>query len=137
MDGYLRGMLHWQELDALWLRVRAEPQGWYLSQLGEAPPTSPLEAQALLRAVDEVDALLRREHRQTFCGVVFADAPEQPTFVKIFDPQHMGSMCSCSSEPVLPRWVLSRCPPDPLQVDAPAEGARRHWWSRLTGTAKP
>lgn len=137
MDGYLRGMLHWEQLDALWLRIRAEPQGWYVSQLGEAAPAVPLDAQALLRFVDEIDVLLRREHQQTFCGIVYADLPEEPTFVKIFDPHEMGSMCSCSREPVLPRWVLSRCRPDALGGDAPAAGAHRPWWSRLWGAAGP
>ena len=137
MDGYLRGMLHWEQLDALWLRIRAEPQGWYVSQLGEAAPAVPLDAQALLRFVDEIDVLLRREHQQTFCGIVYADLPEEPTFVKIFDPHEMGSMCSCSREPVLPRWVLSRCRPDALGGDVPAAGAHRPWWSRLWGAAGP
>jgi len=136
MDGYLRGMLYWEQLDALWLRVRAEPQGWYVSQLGEAVPSAPLEAQALSRFVDEIDALLRSEHRQNFCGVVYADVPELPTFIKIFDPRHMGSFCSCSSTPIPPRWVLSRSHPEPIQDDAPADGARRRWWSRLFGAGE-
>lgn len=37
LDGDFLGMLQWQQPD-LWLRVRAEPQGWYASLIGEAVP---------------------------------------------------------------------------------------------------
>jgi hypothetical protein len=131
MDGYLHGMLRWPQLDALWGRVRADAQGWYASQVGEPPPSAPLAAEALRRFVDEVDALLRREHQADYCGIVYADDPAQPTFIKIFDPQHMGSFCGCGSTPIPPRWVLSRCRPEPIVDDAPAPAARRSSWRRL------
>jgi hypothetical protein len=133
MNGTLSGMLRWEQLDALWQRVRAEPQGWYVSQVGEPVPAAPLEAAALERFVGELDTLLRREHPESYCGVVYADQPEQPTFIKVYDPHHMGSFCSCSSTPVPPRWVLSRCRPERIADTAPAPAARRHWWQRLLG----
>lgn len=133
MDGYLRGMLNWDQLDALWRSVRADPQGWYVSQAGEAIAAQPLEAQALLRFVDEIDALLRREHEHEFCGIVFADDSERPAFIKIFDPGNVGSFCSSGSAPIPPRWVLSRSKPERIDDDAQVPSARRHWWSRLFG----
>ena len=133
MDGYLRGMLNWEQLDALWRSVRSEPRGWYVSQAGEAVAASPLEAQALLTFVDEVDALLRREHEHDFCGIVFADDSERPAFIKIFDPGNVGSFCHSGGAQIPPRWVLSRSKPERIEDDAPAPGARKRWWSRLFG----
>lgn len=134
MRGTFKGMLHWEQLDALWQRVRAEPQGWYLSQPGEAASAAPaaaLDADALLRFVSELDGRLRREHAHGFCGIVYADAPQQPAFIKIYDPNGMGSFCSCSSAPVLPRWILSRCPPAVPREAVAGPGPQRPWWRRL------
>lgn len=133
LNGNFVGMLDWPQLDALWLRVRSEPQGWYASQSNEAVPTTPLSVDALNHFIDEVDALLRREHKQSFCGIVYADNREQPAFIKIYDPHNMGSFCSCSSAPVQPLWVLSRIKPEPLEEDTPRPGARSSWWRRLFG----
>ena len=134
MDSYLSGMLRWEQLDALWLRVRAAPQGWYVSQPGEAPPATPLEPAALHHFVTELDLLLRREHAYDYCGIVYADDAERPTLVKIYDPQNLGSACSSSSTPVPPRWVLSRMRPERFGDEAPAPTSRRPGWRRLLGT---
>ena len=136
LNGNFLGMLQWQQLDDLWRRVRAEPQGWYASQVGEAVPEAPMDAEALNRFVDEADALLRREHQQDFCGIVFADRREQPAFIKIYDPHNLGSFCSCSSAPVPPRWVLSRIQPERIEDDAPLPVSRRSWWQRLLGAVE-
>ena len=131
LNGNFKGMLRWPQLDALWLQVRAQPQGWYASQLNQPVPEHPMDAAALNRFVDEVDALLRREHQQDYCGIVFADQAERPAFIKIYDPHHLGSACSASRTPIAPLWLLSRIKPERQQDSAPQPGARRNWWARL------
>ena len=133
LNGHLYGVLHWAQLDDLWIRVKASPEGWYASLAGEAVPTSVLSADALRNFVDEVDALLRREHQQDFCGIVYVDQREQPSFIKIFDPHNLGSSCSRNATPIPPRWVLSRCQPERIEDDAPLPSSRRHWWQRVLG----
>jgi len=126
LNGKFIGMLHWPQLDELWLKVKAEPQGWYASQPGQVEPAAPLDAEALRHFIDEIDALLRREHKQDFCGIVYADNREQPGFIKIYDPHNMGSFCSCSSTPVEPLWVLSRIKPV-----SSSNGKPTPWWRSL------
>lgn len=133
MQGQFHGMLHWHQLDDLWARVRAEPEGWYASLVGQPPPEAPLEAEALGNFVAEVDALLRREHEYDYCGIVYADDPARPGLIKIYDPHNLGSSCGCSGVKIPPRWVLSRILPDPIADDAPLPGARRRWWQALFG----
>lgn len=135
LNGHLYGVLRWPQLDDLWARVRAAPEGWYASLVGEAAPTSPLDTDALSRFVDEVDALLRREHKHDFCGIVYVDNREQPGFIKIFDPHNLGSSCSCSPTPIPPRWVLSRCKPERIEDHAPLPSSRKRWWQRVLGTS--
>ena len=131
MNGYLHGMLRWPQLDALWVRVRADPHGWYAVQVGETLPSAPLAVDALRRFVDEVDALLRREHQADYCGIVYADDPERPTLIKIYDPHHMGSFCGSGAEPIPPRWLLTRHRPEPIDDRVTVPESRRSWWRRL------
>ena len=129
--GSFTSALRWPQLDALWERLRAEPEGWYVYAVGETPPDSPSDREQFLRFLEEVDALLRREHDEDYCGIVYADDPAAPTMVKIYDPNNLGVSCGYSDNPPLPGWVLSRLPP----VDRPAARAqpagRRRWWHRL------
>lgn len=54
LSGRLFGVIHCQELDALWLKVEAEPEGWYASLTGDALPDAPLTTDALKRFITEV-----------------------------------------------------------------------------------
>jgi hypothetical protein len=78
-----------------------------------------------------VDQLLRSEHDEDYCGIVYVDAPEDPRLVKIFDPNHLGASCGSSGLRVLPGWVLSRDPPLDLQAAVPPTRSRRRWWQAL------
>jgi hypothetical protein len=133
MDGSFRGMLQWSDLDALWARVRSDPQGWYVSLVGTEPSQQTLSPDALNIFIAEVDELLRREHDYHYCGIVYADEPEQPAFIKIFDPHNLGHSCGSSGMRIPPRWVLSRMPPALIVDEAPLPNSRRRWWQKLFG----
>lgn len=132
--GSFTAALRWPQLDALWARLaeRADA-GWYLYAVGETPPVQPAEALRVRAFIGELDALLRAEHREDYCGIVYADDLACPAFVKVYDPHHLGVSCGSSTNPPLPGWVLSLLPP----VDLPAARApannRRRWWRRLFG----
>ncbi len=133
MNGRFRGMLYWPELDALWAAVRANPEGWYVSLAGVEPEQRTMTATALHTFVQEVDALLRHEHDYDYCGIVFADDPEQPTMVKIHDPNRLGSSCGSSKSRTPPRWVLSRIQPALIVDEMPLPESRRRWWQKIFG----
>ncbi len=130
--GGFTGILRWPQLDALWARLRDRADaGWYVYSVGDPPPTEPASAEALERFLTEVDALLRREHEEDYCGIVYVDDPREPTFVKIFDPHNLGVSCGYSDSPPLPGWILSRIPPVDLPEALPKPAGRRRWWRRL------
>ncbi len=132
--GSFINMLRWPQLDALWETIRQqEGEAWYLYAVGETPPASPATREELLRFLEEIDALLHREHDEDYCGIVYADDRENPSFVKIYDPNNLGSVCGSSgAPPPLPGWILSKIPPDDLDA-MPQPGNRRRWWQRLFG----
>ena len=89
--GSFTSALRWHHLDALWERLRqAADAGWYIYAVGHAPPDSPSDRQQVLTFIDEIDRLLRKEHQEDYCGIVYADDLQQPRFVKIYDPHNLG-----------------------------------------------
>lgn len=133
MNGRFYGVLQWVDLDTLWLKVRAEPEGWYAALTGEVPPANPLSVGELDKFISGIDALLHKEHHYNYCGVVYVDEPAKPAILKIFDPYNMGSGCRVGGEPIPPLWVLSRIQPTLMQSNIPLSNSRRRWWQDLFG----
>ncbi len=133
-NGSFSGVLRWPQLDAFWdvLRAAAD-RGWYIYAVGEAVPQVASEADEVLRFIDEIDALLRREHDEDYCGIVYADDLQAPTLIKIFDPNNLGSSCGSSAHPPKPGWILSLEQPVDLADAMPLPNNRRRWWRRLFG----
>ncbi len=130
--GSFTSALRWHQLDELWARVREHAaDGWYLYAVGEPPPTAPAHAQQVRQFVAELDQLLRKEHQEDYCGIVYADDPRAPTFIKIYDPNNLGVVCGFSDNPPLPGWIMSQLPPIDLPAARPPPRGRRHWWQRL------
>ncbi len=133
--GRFDSILRWEQLDRLWDVLGQDAEGgWYIYAVGETPPSRPVSGELLRTFLSEIDQLLRREHDEDFCGIVYADSTETPQFVKIFDPDNLGVSCGFSDNPPLPGWILSKLPPVDLNRAAPLPGNRRRWWQRLLGS---
>jgi len=115
--GAFSGILRWPQLDELWetLRQQTDKQ-WYIYAVGETDP------------------LLRSEHKEDYCGIVYVDNRQSPSFIKIYDPHNLGVVCGFSDNPPLPGWILSLQEPIDLQTALPPAGNRRSWWQKLFGT---
>ena len=125
-------MLRWPQLDTLWNTLRQkDAAGWYVYAVGEAPPnrlTNPAEFNTFLT---EIDILLRKEHNEDYCGIVYADSPDSPRMVKIYDPGNLGATCGFSESPPLPGWVISLDPPCDLPALVTPPANRRRWWEKI------
>ncbi len=132
LNGTLYGLMRWQDWNALKQRLQAESgKRWYAYAVGAEVPDDTLNADALHLLLDEIDALLRRDHTEDYLGIVYLDRLEDPSLVKIYDPNNLGSSCGSIGYKVLPGWVLSRDRPVSLQSDTPLPGNRRRWWDGL------
>ena len=132
--GSFTSALRWHHLDALWERLRADAGGhWYIYAVGEAPPSRAAPADEFERFLVEIDQLLRAEHAEKFCGIVYADDLDKPAFVKIYDPNNLGVSCGYSDNPPLPGWVLSKIPPVDLASELILPKNRKRWWRHLFG----
>jgi len=130
--GNFTSLLSWQQLDEFWNVVRQKADaGWYIYAIGTPVPTQPSTPEAVGKFITEVDALLRNDHHEDYCGIVYADSKENPTLVKIFDPNNLGVSCGFSNNPPPPGWVLSLIPPQPLESKRPLPAGRHRWWQAL------
>jgi hypothetical protein len=133
MRGRLWGVMRWADLDALWTAMLAKP-GWFAYMPSAPVPADPIAHDALAAMLADLSALLRREHDEDYCGIVYADDLADPTFVKIYDPNHLGSSCSHGAPgQYVPRWVFSLDRPEPLDAGETVPQGRRRWWQRFFG----
>jgi hypothetical protein len=131
--GSFTSALRWHQLDDLWARLRERADaGWYLYAVGEPPPVATADAARVQTFIAEIDALLRAEHREDYCGIVYADDLKAPALVKIYDPHHLGVSCGFSTNPPLPGWVMSLLPPCDLPASRVPPRNRQRWWQRLS-----
>ena len=134
--GRLWSVLAWDQLTAFWQRIDPAA-GWYLVAVGVSPaPTfgmSPADTAGVSAFIERIDALLRAEHHESYCGIVYADDLENPSLIKIYDPNNLGSSCGSSKNPPLPGWIMSRLPPDEIIAARVAPENRKRWWQGLLG----
>ena len=132
--GSFSGIIRWHQLDKLWAQVtKNKTNDWFVYAVGEQPPAQVMVAEEVKYFIREVDQLLRREHDEDYCGIVYADNCEEPAFIKIFDPNNLGTSCGSSGIPPLPGWILSKIKPVDLPSAFPQPGNRKRWWKSLFG----
>lgn len=130
MTGLLYSLLKWSQLAEFWTKVDKDA-GWYLYAVGEAVPSTPATPAQVEKFIVEVDALLRRDHNESYCGIVYADSLDQPSFIKIYDPNHLGASCGSSKNVTLPGWIMSQAPPVELHLKYALPANRQRWWQGL------
>jgi hypothetical protein len=130
--GHFWGVRHWHQLDELWEQLIKTPQdAWYVYAVGDTPPITPIQSIQLAKVLNELNALLKRDHDEDYCGIVYVDSLKEPSFIKVFDPNNLGSVCGSSRNPPLPSWIISKIPPINLPEAMPQPTNRRHWWQKL------
>jgi hypothetical protein len=135
-NGLLYSVMRWDQLTAFWQKVDAGA-GWYLYAVGHDLPQKSSPADKVQQFMRELDELLRREHHEDYCAIVYADDLEAPNFIKIYDPNHLGSSCGSSSmkSSVLPGWLMSKVPPRELEMRGIVSGQRKRWWQTFLNSS--
>jgi hypothetical protein len=130
--GKFLGIRKWEDLDTFWETLKGKAdQTWYVYAIGEAAPSNPVSKEHFYLFIDEIDALVHKEHQEEYCGIVYVDDKSNPTFVKIYDPNNLGVVCGYSGKPPLPGWTISHLQPVELNKDTFLPKSRKRWWKRL------
>lgn len=115
--GSLTGILSWNELDHMWQRVCQDANsGWYLYKSGEQPPDTVITEDELKVCIASLNEYLRESHTKEYCGIVYVDSVDEPTLIKIFDPESLASICNIYGKTPLHGWVISKLKPVNLKV---------------------
>jgi hypothetical protein len=130
--GRVWSVMGWDQLAEFWKRIDPAA-GWYLLAAGAAPVSRPADAAAVAGFIEQIDKLLREDHRESYCGIVYADNLENPRLIKIYDPNNLGSSCGSSKNPPGPGWIMSRELPDETLSRVSVPESRKRWWQRLRG----
>jgi hypothetical protein len=130
--GRVWSVMGWDQLTAFWKRINPAA-GWYLLAAGTMPTSAPADAAAVASFIEQIDALLRNDHRESYCGIVYADDLDNPRLIKIYDPNNLGSSCGSSKNPPGPGWIMSREMPDESLSRVSIPESRKRWWQRLRG----
>ncbi len=128
--GTFYSLMSWKQLAEFWDRIDPDI-GWHIYAVGEPVPAITATAEEVKHFVQEVDALLHRDHKEDYCGIVYADNLERPTLIKIYDPNNLGVSCGSSKNPPLPGWVMSLTVPTEMQARGVIPANRKRWWSSL------
>ena len=128
-QGSFSGILRWPQLDELWLTIQQSNNQWYVYQIGENVPQQVLSTEKFKTFIKHLDGLIRKDHGETYCGIVYVDNIVEPSLIKVYDPNNLGSSCGSSGgPPPLPGWTISLLPPSDLPVAFAPPANRRRWW---------
>ena len=131
-NGRFAGFPTWALHDGFWPTLAQSGGEWFAFEPESGTlPDRPLSTEEFAALLSEAEAMFTPARSRGFAGIVFADSPSAPGFVKLFDPWKMGASCGASGERILPRWVLSRMRPDALPPP-PAPPAKPGFFARLT-----
>ncbi len=131
-NGLLRGVMQWDKLDDLWAAIQNQKdKGWYIYAPGQDIPEKLADNDEVDHFITRMNKLLRKEHDEDYCGIVYADDLSKPSLVKIFDPNNLGTSCGSSTVPTPPGWIMSKDKPEPLTTDIVMPGNRKRWWNKL------
>ena len=130
--GSFSGILKWPQLDEFWqVLTNKADAGWYLYAIGEQVPEQPVSSDEVSVFIHEINKLLRKEHKEDYCGVVYVDDKNDPEFIKIYDPNNLGVVCGFSDNPPIPGWILTLIKPELLDENTFLSQSRKRWWQRI------
>ncbi len=133
-QGMLWGIKEWSRWDTFVEKLNASADdGWYMYFVGVDFPLQPLVATAFRQHLEAIDALLHHDHREKYLGIVYVDDFDNPSLIKIYDPNNLGASCGSSGKLVPPGWIMSRMAPADLGSFVVPEG-RKRWWRELNQT---
>ena len=116
--GKFYGVLRWHQLDHIWNMVKNDAEaGWYCYDTSKTPPHSLTQGEEIIVLLDRLDKNLRESHTEDYCGVVYVDDLDHPSFIKVFNPKGLGTSCSIATSGPLPAWVICKKSPQDISDD--------------------
>ena len=110
-QGRFVGIMQWDDCNALLQKLIEKPQDWFLYNTLEKVPKDVCPEDFFISELTSIKKIITDEHQERYCGIVYVDDVEMPSFVKIFHPNNLGKSCGSSEHPPIPQWLLSKIKP--------------------------
>lgn len=130
-SGLLYGVMEWSSLKKILEDLYGDD--WFVYDIRQGLPTLPLQEVELKKFTTNIFVLLTAEHEEDYCGIVYVDDLSSPKFIKIYDPQNLGTSCGINKSKINPGWVLSKMPPSKIDFKDPVPQNRIKWWRKIFG----
>ncbi|WP_124948202.1 hypothetical protein [Sulfurirhabdus autotrophica] len=132
LNGTLYGVMswvQWETLQATMLKNRKD--GWYVYYVGEKIPVHKQSNEGFAHILGEINQLLRRDHDESYLGIIYTDHFDAPTLIEIYDPNNLGAYCGSSGKVIPPGWIISKMPPEVVIAPQIIPQGRKRWWKNL------
>ena len=110
-QGRFIGIMQWDDCDALLQKLIDQPNDWYLYDTLDSMPVQQIVADEFIEKLKSIKVTIKNVHQERYCGIVYTNDLENPSFVKIFHPKNIGKSCGSSEHPPIPQWLLSKTKP--------------------------
>lgn len=115
--GRFIGIMQWDDCHTLFEKLHDNPNDWYLYDTLKVAPKMVANANEFINTLNDINKIIKSEHRERYCGIVYTNDLNQPNFVKIFHPNNLGKVCGNSENPPIPRWLLSKDKPIDIEAE--------------------
>lgn len=115
--GRFIGIMQWDDCHTLFEKLHDNPNDWYLYDTLKVAPKMVTNANEFINTLNNINKIIKSEHRERYCGIVYTNDLDKPDFVKIFHPNNLGKVCGNSENPPIPRWLLSKDKPIDIEAE--------------------
>jgi hypothetical protein len=128
--GKFIGIMDWQDCHKLFDKLINASNDWYIYNTLINIPSDTAESEEFINQIHQIKDILNKEHKERYCGIVYVDNIDEPSFVKVFHPKNIGKACGGSENPPLPRWLISKTQPVDV-MDSKSKGNESGLFSKL------
>ncbi|MBW5290355.1 MAG: hypothetical protein Rsou_0922 [Candidatus Ruthia sp. Asou_11_S2] len=119
------GIMQWgDDCHALFDKLNSNPSDWYLYDTLKVAPKAVVNASEFIDTLSDIKKVIKSEHQERYCGIVYTNDLDNPDFVKIFHPNNLGKVCGSSENPPIPRWLLSKDRPTDIETEFESKKAQ-------------
>ncbi|CAB5502790.1 hypothetical protein [Bathymodiolus thermophilus thioautotrophic gill symbiont] len=116
-QGRFIGIMQWDDCRALFDKLSSNPNDWYVYDTSKVAPKTVTNTNDFLDTINNIKKIIKSEHQERYCGIVYTNNLDNPDFVKIFHPNNLGKSCGSNENPPIPQWLLSKIKPVEVMVN--------------------
>ncbi|BBB24261.1 conserved hypothetical protein [Isorropodon fossajaponicum endosymbiont JTNG4] len=124
LKGRFIGIMQWDDYHALFDKLNSNPNDWYLYDTLKVAPKAVVNASEFIDTLSDIKKVIKSEHQERYCGIVYTNDLDSPDFVKIFHPNNLGKVCGSGENPPIPRWLLSKDKPMDIETEFESKKAQ-------------